>query len=53
MDIDGMDVSIVYPTTGVMFYGGPESELLASIRKIYNSKTLATIYLLIPLMQMF
>ena len=36
MDIDGIDVSIVYPTVGLMLYKVPDSELLASNCRIYN-----------------
>ena len=36
LDIDGMDVSILYPTVGFMLYGLPDSELLDSLCKSYN-----------------
>ena len=36
MDIDGIDVSIVYPTVGLRLYDMPDSELLTSNIKIYN-----------------
>ena len=36
MDIDGIDVSIVYPTVGVVIYGVPDSELLTSNVRSYN-----------------
>ena len=36
LDLDGMDVSILYPTTGVMLYGTQDSELLTSICSAYN-----------------
>ena len=37
MDIDGIDVSIVYPTVGLLLYSGvPDSELLTSIFRTYN-----------------
>ena len=36
MDIDGIDVSIVYPTVGLRLYGLPDSELLTSNIRIYN-----------------
>ena len=36
MDIDGVDVSIIYPTIGLMLYSGPDSELLTSNCRIYN-----------------
>ena len=37
MDIDGIDVSIVYPTTGLALYAAvPDSELLTSIFRTYN-----------------
>ena len=37
MDIDGIDVSIVYPTVGLLVYSiVPDSELLTSIFRAYN-----------------
>ena len=36
MDIDGIDVSIVYPTTGLGLYSTPDSELLTSMFRTYN-----------------
>ena len=36
LDIDGMDVSIIYPTTGVMLYGTEDSDLLTDICRSYN-----------------
>ena len=36
LDIDGQDVSIVYPTTGFMLYGVPDGELVDSICRSYN-----------------
>ncbi len=36
MDIDGIDVSIVYPTVGLLLYGVPDSDLLTSIFGTYN-----------------
>ena len=36
MDIDGIDVSIVYPSTGLFLYSVPDSELLTSIFRTYN-----------------
>ena len=36
MDIDGIDVSIVYPTVGLVIYSVPDSELLTSNCRIYN-----------------
>ena len=37
MDIDGIDVSIVYPTLGLQLYGTvPDSDLLSSIFRTYN-----------------
>ena len=37
MDIDGIDVSIVYPTIGLQLYSGvPDSELLSSMFRTYN-----------------
>lgn len=36
LDIDGMDMSIVYPTAGVMLYGTEDSKLLTSICRAYN-----------------
>ena len=36
LDIDGMDVSILYPTTGVMLFGTEDSDLLTGICSAYN-----------------
>ena len=36
MDIDGVDVSIVYPTVGLLLYSVPDSELLTSTFRTYN-----------------
>ena len=36
MDIDGIDVSIVYPTVGLLLYSVPDSELLSSNCRSYN-----------------
>ena len=36
MDIDGIDVSIVYPTVGLSLYSVPDSELLTSNYRTYN-----------------
>ncbi len=36
MDIDGIDVSIVYPTTALGLYSVPDGELLNSIFRTYN-----------------
>ena len=36
MDIDGIDVSIVYPTVGLLLYSVPDSELLTSTFRTYN-----------------
>ena len=36
MEIDGLDVSILYPTAGLLLYSVPDSDLLYSILKTYN-----------------
>ena len=36
MDVDGIDVSIFYPTVGLLLYCAPDSELLDSIFRTYN-----------------
>ena len=36
MELDGIDISIVYPTTGLTLYSVPDGELLTHIFKIYN-----------------
>lgn len=36
MDIDGINVSIVYPTIGLLLYSVPDSELLTFNCRIYN-----------------
>ena len=36
MDIDGIDVSIVYPTVGLLIYRVPDTDLLTEIMRAYN-----------------
>ena len=36
LDLDGMDISIIYPTVGVMVYGVEDSELLTEVCRCYN-----------------
>ena len=36
LDIDGIDVSILYTTTGLILFSMPDSELLTSIFRTYN-----------------
>ena len=36
MDLDGIDVRIVYPTVGLLLYSVPDWELLSSISRTYN-----------------
>ena len=36
MDIDGIDVSIIYPTVGLMLFRVPDSELLTDVFRAYN-----------------
>ena len=36
LDIDGVDVSIIYPTVGGTLYSVPDSDLLTSMTSIYN-----------------
>jgi len=36
MDIDGVDVSILYPTAGLQLYKQPDADLLTGIFKAYN-----------------
>src|SRR5258706_13757360 len=36
MDADGVDVSVVYPTVGLLLYGVPDSALLSEIFRGYN-----------------
>ena len=36
MEIDGIDVSIVYPTAGILIHGIKDSELLSAIFSTYN-----------------
>ena len=36
MDLDGVDVSIVYPTVGLLLYSVPDSDLLTSNCRAYN-----------------
>ena len=35
-DVDGVDVSVIYPTLGIFLYGVPDSELFDSICRTYN-----------------
>ena len=36
MDMDGVDVNLVYPTIGLFLYSGPDSDLLTSNIRSYN-----------------
>ena len=36
MDLDGVDVSIIYPTVGLLMYGVPDKELLTNVFRVYN-----------------
>ena len=36
MDLDGVDVSIVYPTLGLELFTVPDSELLSAVLRAYN-----------------
>ena len=36
MDIDGIDVSIIYPTAGLILFRVPDSELLTHVFRAYN-----------------
>jgi predicted TIM-barrel fold metal-dependent hydrolase len=36
MDVDGIDVGIIYPTSGLLLYAVPDGELLNSVLKTYN-----------------
>ena len=36
MDIDGVDVSILYPTLGLLLYKVPDSDLLTAVLRTYN-----------------
>ncbi len=36
LDIDGVDVSIIYPTVGGVLYSVPDSDLLTAMTSIYN-----------------
>ena len=36
MDLDGVDVGIIYPTTGLNLYAVPDGELLTAMFKVYN-----------------
>ena len=36
MDLDGLDVSIIYPTVGLTLYGVPDSELFSEVCRVYN-----------------
>ena len=36
LDIDGVDVSIIYPTVGGVLYSVPDSDLLTEMTRIYN-----------------
>lgn len=36
LDVDGVDVSIIYPTVGLVLYSVPDSDLLSAMCGIYN-----------------
>ncbi len=36
MDADGVDVSVVYPTVGLLLYSVPDTALLSEIFRNYN-----------------
>ena len=36
MDIDGIDVSVVYPTVGLLLYSIPDGDLLTAVFQAYN-----------------
>ena len=36
MELDGVDIGLVYPTVGLLLYSGPDSELLTSNLRSYN-----------------
>jgi predicted TIM-barrel fold metal-dependent hydrolase len=36
MEIDGIDMSVIYPSTGLLLYSIPDGELVTHIFKIYN-----------------
>ena len=36
MDIDGVDVSILYPTLGLLLYKVPDSDLLTAVLRTYK-----------------
>ena len=36
MDLDGVDVSVLYPTVGLLAYNVPDSELLTAVCRTYN-----------------
>ena len=36
MDIDGIDVSIIYPTAGLFLFSVPDGDLLTEVFRIYN-----------------
>ena len=36
LDVDGMDVSIVYPSVGLLLYRIPDGQLLDSVFRVYN-----------------
>ena len=36
MELDGVDVSILYPTTGLQLYKTPDGQLLTAIFRTYN-----------------
>ena len=36
MDLDGIDVGILYPTNGLLLYGVPDGDLLTAVFKAYN-----------------
>ena len=37
MDADGLDVSIIYPTVGLLMFSVPASELLTALFRVYNN----------------
>ena len=37
MDLDGVEVSIVYPTQGLLLYSVPDGELLSAVCRAYNN----------------
>ena len=36
MDLDGIDVSILYPTLGLQLFKVPDSDLLSAVFRTYN-----------------